>query len=81
MQTEVMGLVLAILLVADGTVLIVTSRNPTKNALTKISYRLVTITPRVGSMTDQTWVLINGLALLIAGALLLARFAFRLIWP
>lgn len=81
MQTnvEVMLLVLSLLLVGTGTLLIVTSRSPNKNALTKVSFRMCTIAPRVGSMRDETWVLINGVGLLATGICLLARSLFALV--
>ena len=44
---------------------------PTKNSLTKAIYWMTTISPRMGSMTDATWVMINGIGLLVAGLVLL----------
>lgn len=80
MRTEVISLVVAIVLAGDGMLLVWTSRNPQRNALTRMSYRLCTMAPRIGSITDKTWVLINGAGLLIAGLFLLVRFVYLALW-
>jgi hypothetical protein len=49
---------------------------PTKNSLTKAIYWMVTISPRMGSMTDETWVIVNGVGLLVFGVLVLGLWAF-----
>ena len=37
---------------------------------------MVTISPRMGSMTDETWVIVNGVGLLVFGVLVLGLWAF-----
>jgi hypothetical protein len=59
-----------------GTVTIQAAVFPTKNSLTKAIYWMTTILPRMGSMTDETRVMVNGVGMLIAGVLVLGLWAF-----
>ena len=78
------GLVfLGVIMIAGGMLYIVTSVNPQRNFLTQILYWITTIMPRVGSMTDKKWVLVNGVVLLLVGLLSILRavLAVLLNWP
>jgi|CZKY01.1.fsa_nt_gi hypothetical protein len=52
---------------ALGMLLIATSLNPQRNVVTRPLYRMWTFLPRVGSMTDEKWVLVNGVCMLLVG--------------
>lgn len=74
------GLMLGIgVFFALGTLLVLTSLDPHRNLLTRMLYRIWTVMPRAGSMTDAKWVLSNGIALLLAGVLFLGLLLVRLI--
>lgn len=66
-----MALVIAVLLIGSAALTILTWTNPQRNALTKATFSMLTIAPRVGSMTDRQWVLLNGVVLLFGGLFLL----------
>jgi hypothetical protein len=59
------------LFLAAGALMIVASLDSERNALTRVLFRLWTSMPRVGSMADTTWVLLNGFALVLVGVTLL----------
>ena len=71
--------VLGICFLVIGALLVLTSMFPRGNALTKTLYWLWTIAPRVGSMTDEKWVMINGIAMLVGGLVFLAMWVFHVI--
>jgi uncharacterized membrane protein HdeD (DUF308 family) len=75
--------VLGTLMCLGGMLYIVTSVNPQRNSLTKVIYWITTCMPRAGSMTDEKWVLVNGVVLLLVGLLLIVRaiLAVLLHWP
>ncbi len=52
-----------------GMLVIFTSRRPQTNSITRVIFRLWTLAPRVGSMTDETWVLLNGIGGVFVGVL------------
>jgi uncharacterized membrane protein HdeD (DUF308 family) len=70
---------MGVFFVVAGALLIRISLFPTRNALTRTLFRLSTIMPRAGSMTDETWVMVNGVGLLVGGLLLLALGVFGVI--
>jgi uncharacterized membrane protein HdeD (DUF308 family) len=74
---------LGIVMCAGGMLYIVTSLNPQRNSVTRHLFRITTFLPRVGSMTDEKWVLVNGVVFLLAGlfAILRALFGALLHWP
>jgi uncharacterized membrane protein HdeD (DUF308 family) len=72
-EHPLMALVLGIVFLGFGLALIQAARFPRRNVLTETLYRL-TITPRVGSMKDETWVTINGVGMLVAGLAFLASW-------
>ena len=57
-----------------GILLVLTYLDPQRNPLTRTVYRLWTILPRVGSMTDRQWILMNGVVLLVGGTVLVSLF-------
>jgi hypothetical protein len=71
--------VLGICFFVIGVLLLLTSLFPQKNSLTKTVYWLWTIAPRVGSITDEKWVMINGIGMLVGGLLFLVLWVFRVI--
>jgi hypothetical protein len=68
--------VLGFWFLGTGVLLIFASLFPQKNALTKALFWLSTGMPRIGSMTDKTWVMINGIAMLLMGLVFFAFWAF-----
>ncbi len=61
-----------------GLLLVLTSRNSERNALTRLLFKIWTVMPRAGSMTDQTWVMINGIGLLLGGAVFVVLLLLQL---
>lgn len=55
-----------------GTLLVVTSRNPQKNAVTRTIFLLMTALQFPGLMKDETLVLRQGIVLLLLGFVLLS---------
>jgi uncharacterized membrane protein HdeD (DUF308 family) len=78
-EHPLMALVLGFVLLAFGVALIQTARLPRRNVFTEILFCLTTIMPRVGSMKDETWVMINGVVMLIVGLLFLVASVFHLL--
>ena len=70
------GAILGFWFLIWGVLTIQAAKFPTKNSLTKAIYWMSTIMPRMGSMTDETWVMVNGVVLLVFGVLLLVLLAF-----
>jgi hypothetical protein len=62
-----------------GMLLILTSFFPQRNLLTKTLYWLCTLAPRIGSISDKTWVMVNGIGLLLAGVVLLTLSLYGVI--
>lgn len=73
-KIDFMLLALAMALMGGGILALVAAHDPGRNVLTRVVHRMCTVAPRVGSMTDGTWVKINGIVLLFAGILILLRF-------
>ncbi len=71
--------ILGICFLAMGVLVVRTALLTTRNALTKMVYWLCTIAPRAGSMSDEKWVMINGIVMLAVGLLLLTLSAFGVI--
>jgi uncharacterized membrane protein HdeD (DUF308 family) len=78
-EHPLMALVLGIVFVGLGVAQIRTARFPRWNVFTGALYWLTTITPRDGSMKDETWVMINGVVMLIVGLAFLASWVFHLL--
>ncbi len=64
--------------IAAGFLMIVTSLNPQRNFVTRFLFRINTFLPRVGSISDEKWVLINGVAVLLVGLIFLSRAIYLL---
>ena len=62
-----------------GVVTIQAAIVPTKNSLTKAIYWMNTVMPRMGSMSDETWVKVNGVGLMVGGIVALALWAFGVV--
>jgi hypothetical protein len=63
---------------ALGMLLIMTSLHPQRNVLTRVLFRINTFMPRAGSMSDEKWVLLNGVGTLLAALFwLLCLMRFR----
>lgn len=73
---SVFELVVGVYCLAIGVLLLQAAVFPTRNSLTKAIFWLCTIAPRAGSMTDATWVMINGVGMLLAGVLMLGLWLF-----
>jgi len=71
--------IVAVCLISLGVLLVLTSLFPQKNSLTKAVHWLWTITPRAGSMSDETWVMVNGITVLVGGFVLLGLWVLRVI--
>jgi hypothetical protein len=54
---------------------------PQRNLLTKTLYWLCTLAPRIGSISDKTWVMVNGIGLLYAGVVMLTLSVVYLTYP
>ncbi len=74
---------LGIVMCAGGMLYVVTSLNPQRNFVTRVLFRITTFLPRVGSMTDEKWVLVNGVVFLLVGILLVLRAVLGVLlhWP
>jgi hypothetical protein len=68
--------ILAVCFIIMGVLLVLTALFPQRNSVMKGVYWLWTILPRAGSMTDKTWVMINGIGLLVVGFVLLGLWVF-----
>jgi hypothetical protein len=65
--------ILAVALGVGGVLLVMTSRDPAQNGMTSLVDQLWRAVPRVGNTSHETWLLIQGMVLLVAAALLLVR--------
>jgi hypothetical protein len=72
----IFGAIGGVLFLIYGVLLVQTALFPTKNSLTKAIYWMSTILPRMGSMTDEFWMMINGIVMLLVGFLVLALWVF-----
>ena len=66
-----MGAVAGLCFALGGMVTIDAARFPSRNSLNKFFYWMHTLPPRIGSMADETWVLVNGIGSLVVGLVLL----------
>ena len=78
-KLTVFGAILGVGFLIWGVVTIQAAIVPTKNSLTKAIYWMNTVMPRMGSMSDETWVKVNGVGLMVGGIVALALWAFGVV--
>jgi hypothetical protein len=76
---SVFGAILGVWFLIWGVLTIQAAIVPTKNSLTKAIYWMNTVMPRMGSMSDETWVKVNGVGLMVGGIVALALWAFGVV--